>query len=771
MTQKSFITENNSLACYQQAEKIIQGVMSQKLVLNDAVFSHWIKDSDCFWYKRQTQEGHEYRLVDASIASNQPAFNHQALSNALAKVSGEFIDPKNLPITVLELQPSLARVRFTAFEQHWEFNPDKMTCELVKTIHAEGLISPDGKKAAFVRDYNLWVQDIDNGIEHALTQDGTVDNHYASDCMGTAAVQAAWSPDSLYLLTHQLDIRQVNTTYFVQHVPQDNSVRPKLTEQKIAYPSDAQVATYRIVAIEVSSSQVQTANYKQLPQCRLGAGFFAPEKFGWWSQDSQRAFFVDVERGAQTVRIIEFDTQTGNTRLLFEETSPTFVKLSHGILERPVFSPLPDSDELIWFSERSGWAHLYLYDLNTGKLKHPITEGEWLVRDILHVDTKRRELLMQTAARDTTINSYYRDICRVNIDSGEMLPLALGNDDHVVFSPNDIPIQTRSAVGIDSADVNGVSPSGNYLVTTRSRVDKAPVSLLIDREGREVLTLETADTSGLPADWQWPEPIELKAADGETSIFGVIYRPPGFSPNKPYPVLDFSCAHPGYSYVPHGSFTNNSFSACYLEGAAYAALGFVVVAIEGRGTPYRHKAFQDESYGNMISANAFKDRIAGLHQLAKQYSYMDLDRVGIVGCDGITGPVYGLLEHPDFYKVGVVVALEDPRFGLASMVELFEGLFNTKNNINYAEDQAASLRGKLLLIHGMMDTFTPPMATFRLIEALRLANKDFDLLLLPSDGHHISSYMLRRTWDYLIRHLQAIEPPKAFKLMTTWDLL
>ena len=325
--------------------------------------------------------------------------------------------------------------------------------------------------------------------------------------------------------------------------------------------------------------------------------------------------------------------------------------------------------------------------------------------------------------------------------------------------------------------MSGVSPTGNFVVATRSRVDTLPVSLLINQSGETVLTLETADPYGLPEGWQWPEPVTLKAADGETDIYAVVYRPPGCSlsadgsPDKHYPVLDFSSAHPAFTCVPRTSFINGPYiGRCYLEAAAYAALGFIVVAMDGPGEPYRRKALQGSRTDRMASAFGFTDRIAGLQQLATQFPSMDLDRVGIVSGLGVGDSVYGLLEYPEFYKVGVVFDLEDNRLMPSSWDELFKEPNQTSPSL-YADQQAASLQGKLLLIHGMMDPEPPLAATMRLIEALQKANKDFDLLLSPNVGHDVSSYSVRRAWDYLVSHLQGVEPPKGFKLVTTADLL
>lgn len=777
------------LTRYEQAQAILQGVLSNQVVRNDAVFPHWIigsdgAKSDCFWYISETNEGKEFRFVDASAASNIPAFDHRMLADFLARMTNESVDFQNLPLSNVNVCVSPRVIDFQAFSRGWSFDTEQKRLqeidvnERVVDQNTE-LCSPDNKKSAFVRDHNLWIRNQLSGEEHALTQDGTADNVYAT-ALYSPTIQAIWSPDSKHLFTHQLDLRQVASTPLIHHMPQSSpegqqQFRPELSEHTMAYPGDEHRETYRLLSIDVDTAKEQAAHYEQLPvQFAAGRGFFSTDKLGWWANDSRHAFFVELTRGAKSVRVVDFDTQTGNTRILLEETSDTFIKLSHDIFECPILLPLPDSEELIWFSERSGWAHLYLYDMKTGKLKHPITEGQWLVRNVLHLDSERREILVQTAGRDENVSPYYRDLCRVNIDSGELTPLASGNYEHLVYSPNSFSVRVREGLGIDGANVHGVSPNGHYVVTTRSRVDTAPVSVLMDRKGKEILTLEIADTSGLPTDWNWPEPVKLIAADGVTDIYGVVYRPPNFDSDQYYPVLDFSCGHPGFTYVPQGSFINGPvFDDPYLSGAAYAALGFIVVALEGRGMPFRNKAFRDYCYGRSAAANAFEDRISGLRQLAKLHPYMDLNRVGLVGCDGITSPVYGLLEHPDFYTVGVAVAFQDARLGSAMLYEQFENVSldtqKTKAPNLYAEDKVQALRGKLLLIHGMLDADMPPAATFRLIDALQNANKDFDMLLLTNDGHEISSYALRRTWDYLVTHLQGLEPP-AFRLTTGLEL-
>lgn len=790
---------NDMLARYEQAKSILKGAMPTRVVLNDAVFSHWIEDSSCFWYTRETRDGKQFRLVDAEAASNTLAFDHKALADMLSRTTGQFVDSENLPIKDKDVSMTLAplQVRFQALGKSWQFETDNTHLEEIEAVQQDmpqpdsensaflpsgiqifqqPLYSPDGKKVALVREHNLWIRDHATGEENALTRDGTADLRYARDLMEwDTVVQALWSPDSKRLFTYKLDAREVVTRPYVAYVPKDGSLHPQLTQTKLAYAGDEHIENYRLVVIDINSGLTQEVAYPPLPIINFGEPPFGLFRagLGWWSPDSRRAFFVDMTRGSKTVRLVELDTHTGSTRTMFEENSDTFVKLCHHICDAPMILPLPDSDELIWFSERSGWAHLYLYDLDTGDLKHPITKGEWLVRGILHYDAMRRELLLQTAGRDPDISPYYRDICKVNIDTGELMPVVSGCFDFRVYQPSCGVLSEFDFLGMDRADIDGVSPCGRYLVITRSRVDTVPESVLIDRDGKEILALETADVSGLPEDWSWPEPVKLKGADGKTDIYGIVFRPHDFSPDKSYAVVDYSNSSRWGCDLPQGSFFNSTYAGYdYLLCAALAALGFIVAMIEGRGSGLRNKAFQDHHFGDPAFTNDFNDRIAGLRQLAESHPYMDLERVGITGVENQTNSVYGLLDHSDFYKVAVVHHLFDPRFNAAIYGETYDGTSDLKSRprSDNSEYNVDSFSGKLLLIQGMQSMATPA-GSFRLVEALQKAFKDFDMLCLPNLRHCMESYTTRREWDYLVTHLQAIQPPKDFELTTGRDVL
>lgn len=749
-----------------------------RIAKNTSLIPHWIQGTDCFWYRRRTEFGVQFRLVDSNSKTNIEAFDHRFLASYLASITNEDIDYKDLPIKEVEIKLSPFRVTFSAFDKYYFFDENKK-CQIIEKYFdlgsLERLVSPDEKTIAFVRDYNLWIQNIDSGEETALTQDGEKFYSYATAPMLwglplNSLVQARWSSDSKTLLTVQTDNRKVKRTPVINYVPQDGSIRPTVDEYPCGYPGDEYVEEQRILAIDIDTGRQQKANYRRVPVSRSAYGLFT-DNLAWWSQSSQYAYFVDLERGYQQVRVVEFNVKTGTTRIILEESSSTYLNLSPSEGTPATLLPLPESNELIWYSERTGWGHLYLYDLETGSLKYPLTKGEWMVREILHFDNEKRELFFQTGGRHAEWNPYYLDICRIDIDTQIIREIIASPHEYTVLGS----LAAQTMISMFSSwtdpdwqiDTCGVSPSGRFLVATRSRADQTPVNLLFDRDGDVMLELEEADVSNLPKGWCWPEPVDLLAADGITKIYGVIFRPSDFSPSKKYPVIDCSNCSAEFSAAPKGSFNNSQLAGVwYLQAAALAELGFIVVTIDGRGTAYRDRDFVNASYGWAPLANNPEDRIAGIKQLAERYSYMDLGRVGIIGFEGSVGAVYGLLEYPEFYKVGVSHALQDTRVMSTTWGEQYEGLESAEINYDFAETLAGNLQGKLLLMHGLLDRMDHSAATWRLVNALQKANKDFDMLIFPTGegvAAHIGSvYAFRRTWDYFVRHLLNTEPPEEF---------
>jgi len=799
----------NILERYKKANTLMAGVLTNKVVKNDTLFPHWINhadgdDSHCLWYQKETESGKEYRFVDIKSGTNSLAFDHiifaKTLNNTLnemapsvgRKNSELMVDPLNLPISCMNItkdeKGAPLNVFFSAQDKYWLFKPKNAEIEEVDYSPQENYhISPDSDKAAFVRDHNIWCKDLASGEEQALTQDGKEDFCYAST-LDSAADTMLWSADSKSILVSKLDNQNTRLLPLVNYVPTDGGVYPESLERKYAFPADKDRPEYHLIHIDVGTKRTKKVDYPPLPLygfTGIAKGFF-DSGLGWWSADNRRAFFIDISRDSRIVRVVEWDTLANTARIVIEETDDIIVKLCHEVADSPIFLPLPYTDELIWFSMRSGWGHLYLYDLNSGELKHQITGGEssdnngqWLVRNIRHFDSERRELLIQTAGRDSNINPYYKDACKVNIDSGSFAPLVSGDFEYMIDIPDDINTQMYTALnhngsnGDISSLSNGISPTGEYIVTTRSRVNTGPKSLLIDRNGREIMTLETADLSGLPSDWQWPEPVKLKASDNKTDIYGVVFRPADFSPDKSYPIVDFISSMRNTCALPTGSFTNTPFCGHqYLLAAALANLGFIVVHITGRGTPNRNKAFYTHHYGDQAFNSDLSDRISGIRQLAKRYPYMDLDRVGISANENpVNNAIYGALLHSDFYKVTVIHCMPDDRFIHAAYSESAEfsssQIFPSKTP--YPENCVEKFDGKLLLMLGL--GWALHSATFLLVDALKKYNKDFDMLCIPNLHHATCAYTQRREWDYLVTHLLGEQPPKQFLLTRGQDTL
>jgi hypothetical protein len=459
---------------YQQAQVFMQGFATTKLVQNETIFPHWIIDinnrtTNTFWYERVTPLGKEYRLVDAQNASNTTAFNHRLFANALAKTSNQETDAQNLPISHITISLSPLIVSFTAFDQCWQYNAEKDLCQSqdITVVKSNETLSPDGKKIAFTRDYNLWVREVATGKEQALTLDGTEDFDYAGKGLAWGGLStifpcqpALWSPDSSRLLTVKRDRRQVQSTPSVTHMPADGSVRPQLKRTKVAYPSDQHIETYQLLAINTESGDNCYADYLPMPAAQNEYVEFFQAKLASWANDSQHTYFIEQAQGDQILRLVKFDTHTGLTQVLIEETSKTHIDLKADAFCLPVHQFLPESNELIWYSERSGWAHIYLYDLTSGALKKTITQGQWRVRDLLWVDEKNRELFVQTSGRVVGRDPYYRDICRVHIDTGEINTVLSSDHEYCVSYRESIPVVVQNMTGRATKAASGVSPDG-----------------------------------------------------------------------------------------------------------------------------------------------------------------------------------------------------------------------------------------------------------------------------------------------------------------------
>jgi len=759
---------------YKRARFFEQEAFRKTLALNATIFPKWF-DNNNFIYERETKTGKEYRSVNPKSRSNRRAFDHQALAQALSRATKNQVNPIDLPINKVRMSVLSDVVSFDAFGKSWEYEQANNRCREKKSDPSQWLISPDGKKAIFCRDHNLWVIDLASRHEKSITLDGEENYAYGvlpqrvdlvsglTQPAPPKSIQALWSPNSKKVMTIQTDERHVAPFPVNVYVPDDGSVRPKCLLPRYALPDDERPVEYRLVLLDIASNREIKHSCPRIADVD-DFGPFQRRRL-WWSSDSQIAYFVDLAPRKKSASVVALDTQSGTPRIVFGEEATTYIDLNFYFGGAASFLPLVDSDELIWWSERSGWAHIYLYDLKTGQLKRPITEGKWIVREVVGFDEIHRDVFIQIAGRVNGRDPYYREICRVNIDTGALVTIASGDHNYVLHKRGKENFFAMELFGRDVDDVCGISPCSRFLVVTRTRVDQIPISELYDRDGNIIMELERADVSGLPDGWQWPEPVELIAADGKTDIYGTIFRPSDFDPSKCYPVIDYVQGHSITISSPKGSFYSDTSSAfCYLPAVAWAELGFVVVTIDGRGTNYRDKDFRDHCYANVNLASDLADHITAIKQLGAVYPYMDLERVGITGPGGCNAPVYGLLAYPSFYKVAAAISIYDIR--LTSALAFYQALPDQEYyKSSILGNLAGNLEGKLLLAHGMMDNYFHPAGMLQLIESFIRENKNFDMLLLPRGGHMWrSGYALRKAWDYMVLHLQGETPPDKFTL-------
>jgi dipeptidyl-peptidase-4 len=605
-------------------------------------------------------------------------------------------------------------------------------------------MSPDGSKAVFICDWNLWVRDVATGQERQLTTDGQKDFGYATSNAGwttSAAPALSWSPDGKKIATQQQDERKVGDMYLVQTPV--NGGHPVLRAWKYPLAGDAEVAMITRVIIDVETGKLTKLLmppdfHRAMDEDDLDMGEYL------WSPDGTRLGLVSTDRFHRWSTAKLADTTTGEVRELFTEREKTHVQT------RVQWQILWDTKEVIWYSQRDGYAQLYLHDLDTGRLKNKITDGPGMVTGIARLDRTTRTLWFNAVGKEKGQDPYFSHLYKVGLDGKNFVSLTPDNGTHTAQ----------------------ISPDGKYVIDTFSQPDVAPETTVRDgATGALIMPLEKADISRLLATgWKPPMPIRMTAADGKTDIYGLLFRPTNFDPSKKYPIINQ--AYPG---PQSGSVGSRAFSAARGDRQALAELGFVVVSIDGTGTPNRSKAFTDAYYGAMGRHNTLPDQVAGMKELAKRFPWIDIEKTAMWGHSGggfITAGALLQAPYNDFFKVGIAESgNHDQRQYEDDWGERYQGplVKNPDGTDNYTieanQTHAAGLKGRLLLIHGTMDNNVPPYNTYLVVDALIKANKDFDLLMIPNAGHGFgaaSNYVMRRRRDYFVRHLLDADPPRDY---------
>ncbi len=550
------------------------------------------------------------------------------------------------------------------------------------------------------------------GEKIALTTTGTESHPFTGPLL--------WSPDSQKLLAIQTERAEKRVVHFVESSPKDQ-LQPILRDMEYVKPGDP-LDHPRPRLFDISARKAIPIEETLFPNPWRLSDYR-------WDADSARFTFLYNQRGHEVLRLVAVDAETGHAITLVDETPETFVCYSSKAFHRD----LEDTNEILWMSERSGWNHLYLFHREWGGLKHVVTQGDWVVRKVAHVDTEARELTLEVGGIYPDQDPYHVHHMRVGFDGKGIVMLTEADGSHEL----------------------NYSPSREVYIDTYSRVDAPPVTALHrTRDGALLLTLETADISHLKeTGWQAPERFVAKGRDGKTDIYGIIHKPTHFNPNKRYPVIERIYAGPHDAHVP------KRFSA---RGSEMAELGFIVVQIDGMGTSQRSKAFHDVCWQNIGDAG-FPDRVRWIRAAAETRPWMDITRVGIYGGSaGGQNAMRALIAHHDFYDVAVAdCGCHDNRMDKIWWNEQWMGYPLGEHYIESSNmEQAHRLEGKLMLIVGELDRNVDPASTMQVVNALVKADKDFDLLVMPGVGHGAAAhpYAKRRQQDFFVRHLWQTEP-------------
>lgn len=700
-------------------------------VFYSGVNPQWIGKGHTFWYVSNTPEGRIYTLVDALKKTKKPLFDHQKLAEALTKATDKKTDA-----TKLYLQNIKAENRDTLYfeyeQKQWSFvyktaelknegpvrdrnrRPQRYWGTVDEEKESRPAQSPDKAFTAYVKDYNVVLKNNTTAEEIQLTTDGTSENYYSA--------YLSWSPDSRKLAVMKIVPAEIRKLYMIESSPADQ-LQPKLLTRDYRKPGD-QLPQKTPVIIDIDTKKALVANNSLFENQYSLWGFD-------WSADSKTTLFEFNKRGHQAYRLLEMSAESGNVRTVIEETSNTFVNYNRYFNRK-----LKNGTEIIWMSERDNHNHLYLYDRISGKVKNQITKGSWYVREVIDVDEKSREIIFSANGMVPNEDPYLIRYYRIGFDGKGLTCLTPETGTHQAWFSDD----------------------KRFLVDVYSMVDKAPVTVLRNaRNGKIIMPIETADISALEkAGWWAPETFAAKGRDGKTDIWGIIHRPTNFDPAKKYPIIEYIYAGPGSHYVPKNfiAFNNNL--------STIAELGFIVIQIDGMGTSFRSKSFEDVIHKNLKDAG-FADRILWTKAAAKKYPYMDIDKVGIFGASaGGQAAMWAVLFHPEHYKAAYgACGCHDNRMDKIWWNEQWMGYpvgpeYAACSNV----DNAHLLTRPLMLVVGELDDNVDPASTYQVANALIKAKKDFELVTLPGVGHTMGGeYGEHKRFDFFVKHLLNINPP------------
>ena len=782
--QQTPVTKAN----YDLAERFSAKKVGQ-MVFSTDVRPNWFKNSDKFWYTYKTTNGTEYYIVDPVAGTKKKAWDMGKLAAQISSITKDPFDAQHLPIEKLELtdndkafefeiktsimvpkkekpgekKPAKGAKEKKVFRFKYDIASGKLTDiteqEKENDYPRWASISPDGKYAVYGKNYNLWYMDMENLkkamenekdstiVEFQLTKDGTKEFPYAGrgmyggnheeDTTKRTGAGLAWSPDSKHFAITRSDMSNVKELWVIDVLA---NPRPKLEGYKYQMPGEpgpkAHMYLFDFAAktsktINVDAFKDQSVGILREPVTITERTYmdWVPAK---WLGDNTKFYFERQSRDQKRVDICSVDVATGECKIVLHEELNTYVETRD-----PEF--FNNGTEFVFWSERDGWAHLYLYGAD-GTLKNQITSGEFHVDQILGVDAAKRVVYFTACGKEKGINPYYMYAYSANLDGSNVKLLNKGDFDHKV----------------------NMSDDNKYFVNNYSRVDCTPKTALYDNTGRKIMDLEEADLSQLFArGYKFPEIFTVKAGDGITDLYGVMYKPFDFDSTKLYPIIEY--VYPG----PQTEANNSSWTKSMDRVDRLAQLGFIVVTVGNRGGhPNRSKWYHNFGYGNLRDYG-LEDKKVTVQQLAARHPYINGNKVGIHGhSGGGFMSTAAILKYPDFFSAAVSCAgnhdntiynrwWSEQHHGVLEEVSE-KGDTTFKYSINTNQQLAKNLKGNLLLIHGDIDNNVHPGNTIRVVDALIRANKRFQMLILPGQRHafgDMTEYFFWRMADHFCEYL------------------